>query len=53
MSFNLDRWGSENGLKEKTIKGLKDEDLDTEMGLALLNNEIIDKVKCHQVVQLK
>ena len=38
----LDRWGSENGRKEKTIKVLKDEDLDTEMGLALLTNESID-----------
>ena len=44
MAFNLDRWGSENGLKEKTIKVLKDEDLDTEMGLALLTNESIDKL---------
>ena len=30
--------------KEKTIKVLKDEDLDTEMGLALLTNESIDKL---------
>ena len=44
MAFNLDRWGSENGLKEKTIKVLKDEDLNTEIGLAHLTNESIDKL---------